>query len=67
MHECTRHEIGYAIQRLRNNRAPGEDTVVAELIKYGVEGVIDADAELNKRRGYCEIYKSPEVKMAGTC
>jgi hypothetical protein len=28
----SRQEIGYAIQRKRNNRAPGEDTIVAELI-----------------------------------
>ena len=30
--EPTRQEIGSAIQRKRNNRAPGEDTIVAELI-----------------------------------
>ena len=30
--EPTRQAIGYAIQRVRNNRAPGEDTIVAGLI-----------------------------------
>jgi hypothetical protein len=30
--EPSRQEIGYAIRRKRNNRAPGEDTIVAELI-----------------------------------
>jgi hypothetical protein len=32
--EPTQQEIGHAIHRMRNNRALGEDTIVAELIKY---------------------------------
>ena len=31
-----------------NNRAPGEDTFIVELIKYGGEGVMDAVHELTK-------------------
>jgi len=46
--EPTCQEIGYAIQRMRNNRGSGEDTIVAELIKYGGEGVMDAIHELIK-------------------
>jgi hypothetical protein len=33
---------------MSNNRAPGEDTIVAELINYGGEGVMDAVHELIK-------------------
>jgi len=45
--EPTRQEITLAIQRMRNSRAPGDDTVVVELIKCG-EGVMDAVQELTK-------------------
>jgi hypothetical protein len=46
--EPTRQEIGYATQRMKNNRVLGEDTAVAELIKYGGEGVMDTFNELIK-------------------
>jgi hypothetical protein len=46
--ERTRQEIRYAIRSIRNNTAPGEDTIVAELIKYGGEGVMDAIHKLIK-------------------
>jgi len=46
--EPTQQEIRHAIQRMGNNRALGEDSTVAELIKYGGEGVMDAVHELTK-------------------
>jgi hypothetical protein len=33
---------------MKNNGASGEDTIVAEVIKYGGEGVMDAVHELIK-------------------
>jgi hypothetical protein len=46
--EPARQEIGYAIQRMRNNGVPGEDTIVVELIEYGGETVMDVVNELLK-------------------
>jgi hypothetical protein len=38
----TREEVEKCIQKTKNIKAPGEESIIAELIKYGGEGIIDA-------------------------
>jgi hypothetical protein len=38
----TREEIEECIKKAKNNKAPGENGIAAELIKYGGEGILDA-------------------------
>jgi hypothetical protein len=34
-------EVGNCIQKTKNNKRPGENGIIAELIKYGGEGIIE--------------------------
>jgi sorting nexin-29 len=38
----TKQEIERCVRKIKNNRAPGEDNVVAEFIKYGGTDITDA-------------------------
>jgi hypothetical protein len=37
-----REEVESVINKMKNNRAPGDDDVIAELIKYGVSTIVEA-------------------------
>jgi hypothetical protein len=41
-------KVELALLRIKTNRAPGEDTILAELIKCGGEGIVQAIHELIK-------------------
>jgi hypothetical protein len=38
----THEEVEKCIRKTKNDEGPGEDSITAELLKYGGEGIIDA-------------------------
>lgn len=54
--EPSRQEITRRIHKLKNNKAPGEDNVTAELVKYGGEVMIDAIHKL-----ICTIWETEKM------
>ena len=59
----TRQEVEYHIQRIKNNKASGEDNIAAELIKYGGKELLDAMCKLI--RTIWETEKMPESWKLG--